>query len=235
MQPEKIHPTGEALRRDHAWVSKLSRYLEHDQDVVLEVQQHRKVCRVCDELLKAVENYPGTDRRDFLIWACGQMEARERVRSARSAVYFEDFRCGDVIESRGRTVTEADIVNFAGVSGDFVELHVNEEYARQTRFGRRIAHGALVFSMATGLLTQLNFINDTLIAYCGVDKLRWSKPVFAGDTIRVRKVVIDTHASGGASGMVTFETTVVNQSEETVSTYIDKLLLKSRGTLPVAV
>jgi acyl dehydratase len=99
--------------------------------------------------------------------------------------YYEDFTAGGVHESRGRTVTEADIVNFAGLSGDFVELHTNEEYARKSPFGRRIAHGALVFSISTGLMTQMNLINDTVLAFYGIDKLRFTGPVFIGDTVIV--------------------------------------------------
>src|ERR1035438_10853967 len=105
--------------------------------------------------------------------------------------YYEDFSTGGVLESRGRTVTEADIVNFAGLSGDFVELHTNEEFARKSPFGRRIAHGALVFSISTGLMTQMNLINDTVLAFYGIDKLRFTGPVFIGDTVRVTKRVVE--------------------------------------------
>ncbi len=65
-------------------------------------------------------------------------------------------------------------LSFAGLSGDFVELHTNEEFARKSPFGRRIAHGALVFSISTGLMTQMNVINDTVLAFYGVDKLRFT-------------------------------------------------------------
>src|SRR5690242_21421744 len=95
------------------------------------------------------------------------------------SLYFEDFPVGAEHVTRGRTITEADIVNFAGLSGDFIELHTNEEYARQTPFGRRIAHGALVFSISTGLTTQMNLVNDTVLAFYGIDKLRFTNPVFA--------------------------------------------------------
>lgn len=112
--------------------------------------------------------------------------------------YYEDFAAGSVFESRGRTVTEADIVNFAGLSGDFVELHTNEEYARQSPFGRRIAHGALIFSISTGLMTQMNLINETVLAFYGMDKLRFTAPVFIGDTVRVVKSVVEMRERRGA-------------------------------------
>jgi len=139
--------------------------------------------------------------------------------------YYEDFSVGAAFESRGRTVTEADIVNFAGLSGDFVELHTNEEFARKSPFGRRIAHGALVFSISTGLMTQMNLVNDTVLAFYGLDKLRFTAPVFIGDTVRVVKRVIELREKDAGRGVVTFETQVLNQSNEPVIVYTDKLLL----------
>lgn len=139
--------------------------------------------------------------------------------------YYEEFSIGDAFESRGRTVTEADIVNFAGVSGDFVELHTNEEFARKSPFGTRIAHGALVFSISTGLMTQMNLINDTVLAFYGMDKLRFTGPVFIGDTVRVVKRVTDVKEKDAERGVVTFETQVLNQKNEPVIVYTDKLLL----------
>jgi len=142
--------------------------------------------------------------------------------------YYEDFVLGDVHESRGRTITEADIVSFAGLSGDFVELHTNEEFARQSPFGRRIAHGALVFSISTGLMTQMNLINDTVLAFYGVDKLRFTGAVFIGDTVRVTKRVVEMKEKDASRGILAFETQVLNQKNEPVIVYTDKLLLKRK-------
>ncbi|HVN04424.1 MAG TPA: MaoC/PaaZ C-terminal domain-containing protein [Bryobacteraceae bacterium] len=142
--------------------------------------------------------------------------------------YYEDFGEGAVHESRGRTVTEADIVNFAGLSGDFVELHTNEEFARRSQFGKRIAHGALVFSISTGLMTQMNLINDTVLAFYGLDKLRFTGPVFIGDTVRVTKRVIELKEKDAQRGVVTFETQVLNQNNAPVIVYTDKLLVMRR-------
>ena len=144
-------------------------------------------------------------------------------------LYFEDFVLDSVTTSRGRTVTEADIVNFAGLSGDFVELHMNEEFAKRGPFGHRIAHGALIFSISTGLMVQMNQITDTVIAFYGLDRLRFTKPVFIGDTIHVVKKVIGRDAKPDLRGLVTFETTVLNQNDEPVLVYVDKVLLKARG------
>ena len=86
-------------------------------------------------------------------------------------MYFEDCTIGEVRTSRGRTITETDIVNFAGLSGDFVELHMNEEYARNGPFGKRIAHGALVFSISTGLMVQMTVNQDGKPVLTYIDRL----------------------------------------------------------------
>jgi len=143
-------------------------------------------------------------------------------------LYYEDFALGSTFESRGRTVTEADIVNFAGLSGDFVELHTNEEFARQSPFGRRIAHGALIFSISTGLMTQMNLFNDTVLAFYGLDKLRFTGPVFIGDTVHVSKRVVELREKDAERGVVGFETQVLNQKNEPVIVYTDKLLIKRK-------
>jgi len=145
------------------------------------------------------------------------------------SLFFEDFIVDSVSTSRSRTVTEADIVNFAGLSGDFVELHMSEAYAAKGPFGKRIAHGALVFSMSTGLSVQLNQIQDTVIAFYGVDKLRFTRPVFIGDTIHIVKKVTAKEQKGSGRGLVTFETTVLNQNGEPVIIYTDKVMLKARA------
>ena len=78
------------------------------------------------------------------------------------SLYFEDFTIGVEHVTRGRTITESDIVSFAGLSGDFVELHTNEEYARQSPYGRRIAHGLLTLSISSGLMVQMNLVGEVL-------------------------------------------------------------------------
>ena len=144
------------------------------------------------------------------------------------SLYFEDFSPGVEHTTRGRTITESDITSFAGLSGDFIELHTNEEYARQSPFGRRIAHGLLTLSISTGLMTQMNLITDTVVAFYGIDKLRFVKPVFIGDTIHVKKKVIDAFSKSETAGVVTFETSVLNQNGEPVLVYKDKLAIKRR-------
>jgi acyl dehydratase len=144
-------------------------------------------------------------------------------------MYFEDYSIDEVRTSRGRTITEADIVNFAGLSGDFVELHMNEEYARKGPFGKRIAHGALIFSISTGLMVQMTSNQEAIVAFRGVDQLRFVAPVFIGDTIHVVRKTIDKQTKDGVRGLVTFETTVLNQDGKPVVTYFDRLMIKCRA------
>ena len=77
-------------------------------------------------------------------------------------------------------------------------------------------------------MTQMNLVNDTVLAFYGIDKLRFVKPVFIGDTVYVRKKVVEAMAKGGTAGVITFETTVLNQHEEPVLVYKDKLAVKMR-------
>jgi 3-hydroxybutyryl-CoA dehydratase len=143
-------------------------------------------------------------------------------------MYFEDYRIDQVRTSRGRTITEADIVNFAGISGDFVELHVNEEYAKCGPFGRRIAHGALIFSISTGLMVQMTSDHEAIVAFRGVDQMRFLAPVFIGDTIHVSKRTIDKQSKDGIRGLVAFDTAVLNQDGKVVLAYLDRLMVKCR-------
>ena len=106
-------------------------------------------------------------------------------------LYWEEWEIGAEFVTAGRTVTEADIVHFAGISGDYNPLHINDEHCK-TQFGERIAHGPLVYSIATGQVFQLHLYDDTLIAFLGFDSLKFTKPVLIGDTIHARLTVLET-------------------------------------------
>jgi len=144
-------------------------------------------------------------------------------------LYFEDYVVDVISTSRGRTITEADIVNFAGLSGDFVELHMNEEYAKRGPFGRRIAHGALIFSISTGLMVQMTRDPQAIVAFYGVDKLRFVAPVFIGDTIHVTQRVIEKQAKNAERGVIASEITVLNQDAKPVVIYTTRLMVKTRA------
>src|SRR2546425_8368640 len=142
--------------------------------------------------------------------------------------HFEDFQIGEEATTAGRTVTETDIVNFAGITGDWNEIHTNKELAERGPFKQRIAHGALVFSIATGLSVRMGQTNDTVIAFYGLDRLRFVKPTFIGDTIWVKQKVESKSERDDASGIVTFLNEVTNQHDDVVVSYTAKVLLKRR-------
>lgn len=143
--------------------------------------------------------------------------------------YFEDFKMGEVFETSGRTITETDIVNFTTFSGDFNAIHTNEEFAKTTIFKRRVAQGAAVFSILTGLLYREGFMEGTVIAFLEVSDWKFLIPVFAGDTIYARATVEKLHKSSkGKTGIVTFFVETINQKEEIVQKGTFVLMFESR-------
>jgi|Deesub1362A_J573_1020465.scaffolds.fasta_scaffold25551_2 acyl dehydratase len=142
--------------------------------------------------------------------------------------YLEDFEVGEKIISAGRTVTEADIIIFAGISGDWSELHTNAEYMKHSIFGQRIAHGLLTLSISSGLALQMRSRKPVeILAFLGMDKVRFTAPVFIGDTIKVESEVIEVRPSQTRSntGILKFKNTVKNQRNETVATWESVLLV----------
>jgi 3-hydroxybutyryl-CoA dehydratase len=139
-------------------------------------------------------------------------------------LYFQDFKVGEVIKTRGRTITEADIVNFAAFSGDWYPLHVDAEYAAKTPFGERIAHGMLVLSAASGLMPLIDW---AIVAFYGMDRVRFVGPTKIGDTIHVEAEVIETKEKGELGGVVTFQQTVKNQRDEDLAVAIIKVFIAS--------
>ena len=144
-------------------------------------------------------------------------------------MYWEEWEIGAEFESPARTVTEADIVMFAGLSGDYNPLHVNEEYCKTTIFGTRIAHGPLVYAITAGLLFQLHLYDDTLIAFLGFENLKFTGPVKAGDTIHAKiKVLEKRETSRPDRGVMKRELRVFNQRGEVVQEAIQNFLLKRK-------
>lgn len=132
-------------------------------------------------------------------------------------IWFEEFEEGKSLTTTGRTVSEVDIVNFAGISGDYNEVHINDEYAKQTLFGKRVAHGLLVLSMATGLLVQTGLMQGTMGAFREISRWKFRLPVFIGDTIHVVMKILKTRpVPRMKGGLVVFGLDVVNQEEEVV-------------------
>ena len=136
--------------------------------------------------------------------------------------YFNTLHVGDRQFTRGRTITEADLVNFAGLTGDYYALHTDAEYARTTRFGERIAHGMLVLSYTLGLF---DLRSEAIIAFYGMDQLRFVRPVKIGDTIRADLAVIALDSRDDTTGLMTARLEVKNQVEEVVVAGLLKMLL----------
>jgi 3-hydroxybutyryl-CoA dehydratase len=130
-------------------------------------------------------------------------------------MYYEEFAPGQTIITAGRTITESDIVGFAGLSGDYTEIHTNAEYGKSTPFGQRVAHGLLGLSIASGLAVQTGVLEGTVIAFREVDEWKFIKPILIGDTIHVKMEVKQTkeiRRIGG--GSVVIELEVINQRDE---------------------
>ena len=144
-----------------------------------------------------------------------------------TGLYWEEWKIGAEFVTSARTITEADIINFAGISGDYNPLHIDEEFCRNTQFGTRIAHGPLVYSIATGLIFQLHLYDDTLIAFLGFDSLKFTKPVKIGDTIHARVEVIEKRESSKPDrGIMKRLLQVLNQKNELVQEGVQAFLLK---------
>jgi oxepin-CoA hydrolase/3-oxo-5,6-dehydrosuberyl-CoA semialdehyde dehydrogenase len=137
--------------------------------------------------------------------------------------YFEELNTGDSLLTHRRTVSEADIVNFGGVSGDYFYMHFDEIAAKDTQFGKRIAHGYFVLSAAAGLFVSP--APGPVLANYGLDNLRFVAPVAIGDTIRARltcKRKVDrnrTDDKGVGQGVVAWDVQVTNQHDELVASY----------------
>lgn len=144
--------------------------------------------------------------------------------------YFEEFELGEVIETAARTVTETDIVIFAGLSGDYNPLHTNEEWAKKTAMGGRIAHGILVASIASGLRMQSRMTEGTAIALLEI-KESFTNPTKAGDTIYCKMTIKEMKPSKSKPdrGIVKYDCDVINQRDEIVVHQEITVLLRCRG------
>ena len=127
-------------------------------------------------------------------------------------LYFEDFEVGMTLSTPARTITSADIVNFACLTGDFNEVHTNYEYAKTTPFGEVIAHGPMVYGIAGGLQYASGINDGTLLALLGIDKWRLFAPVVHGDTIHMEQTVLATRKSRTPGrGIVTLKREIKKQ------------------------
>ena len=145
-------------------------------------------------------------------------------------MFWEEWEIGAEFQTASRTITEADVVNFAGISGDYNPLHIDEEFCKKTQFGTRIAHGPLVYSIAAGLIFQLHLYDDTLIAFLGFDSLKFTLPVKIGDTVRVRVEVLEKRETSKPDrGVMKRLLQVLNQRDEVVQEGVQAFLLKKKS------
>ena len=125
-------------------------------------------------------------------------------------LHFEDLHVGDQWRSLGRTVTETDVVNFACLTGDFNPLHVDHEFARETPFGKPIAHGLLGLSLVGGLASQQPCVQT--VAFLRIDSWEFRRPIYLGDTVYAETEVIAKKTNGRRTGTVTWRRTLVNRA-----------------------
>ncbi|MDF1500642.1 MAG: MaoC/PaaZ C-terminal domain-containing protein [Anaerolineales bacterium] len=144
-------------------------------------------------------------------------------------LYFEEFEVGQRVYSPGRTVTEADVLAFAGLSGDFNTIHTDAEFAQGTPFGERVAHGLLGLSIASGLAVRTGVMEGTVIAFREITDWKFSLPVYFGDTIHIVIEVVEKKALprlGGGSLLLAVD--VQNQENKTVMRGSWNVLVKSK-------
>ncbi len=143
-------------------------------------------------------------------------------------LYFEEFEPGVTLRTRGRTITESDLVQFAALTGDFNPMHTDAEYCKTSFMGQRVAHGMLTASYAVGQAYQLGILERTVLGFRGFE-MKFSAPVYIGDTIHAELKVTETKAAkrlGG--GLVTLEMRVIKQDGKIAQKGSMTLLMMSR-------
>lgn len=142
--------------------------------------------------------------------------------------YYDDFQLGEKIVTKGRTITEADIVLFAAFSGDWHQLHTNAEFAKKGPFGERIAHGFLILCVASGLMPLEDI---AVVAFYGMNQVRFLGPTRIGDTVHIEMDVTEMKEKGTKNGVVAFKSSIMNQKEEAVAVMDMQLMLSRKGSV----
>jgi len=175
----------------------------------------------------AIQGSPTTLTRVSNEWIKGAQQKPDRVHPFRK--YYDELQIGETLNTGTRTVTEADIAEFADISGDRFYAHMDDAAAKESIFGARVAHGYFVISAAAGLFVDP--APGPVIANYGLENLRFVKPVYIGDTIKVRltckqKTAKDTPEGGVPQGVIAWDVEVTNQNAEPVAVYTILTLVK---------
>jgi oxepin-CoA hydrolase/3-oxo-5,6-dehydrosuberyl-CoA semialdehyde dehydrogenase len=183
----------------------------------------------------AIQASPTTIASITSEWVTGAAQPQDSIHPFRK--HFEELRVGETLTTERRTVTEADVVNFATLSGDHFYAHQDDSVAKESIFGRRVAHGYVGLSAAAGLFVDP--APGPVLANYGLENLRFTKPVYPGDTIQVKltcksKTARETPPEGIPQGVVAWDVNVTNQENEVVATYTILTLVKRLGPGPGA-
>ena len=142
---------------------------------------------------------------------------------------YPDLVVGDVKTSRGRTLTETDVVNFCMLAGNWLEIHSNTEFAKNALYGQRLVQGSLVFSIVNALIP---FDSTVVEAFYGIDKLRFLKPSFIGDTVWARSEITALKPKENGAGVATMELKGMNQRTEVILRCDFHLLIRAKRLIP---
>jgi acyl dehydratase len=142
--------------------------------------------------------------------------------------YLDQFVLGESHVTPGRTITETDVVMFAALTGDYNEIHMSEEYVKNSNFGKRIAHGLLLLSISHGLLSRLDMIDGTGIGFAEIENWKFKGPVFFNDTIRVKVTVTEIKNSRTKPdrGILKLFLQIINQNDQVVQEGTKVLMMK---------
>jgi len=143
--------------------------------------------------------------------------------------FLEDLTAGDTFTSAARTLTEADVVGFAGISGDFNPIHTDVEFARETPYGQRVVYGLLGISILTGLLDRTGLFSGSAIAMLGINEWKFTAPIFIGDTVHFRLTITDVRRTSKPDrGVVGRFFELINQDGVVVQQGNIDLMIRSR-------
>ena len=154
------------------------------------------------------------------------------ITPASKALFFEEFEPGLSFISPARTITEADVVSFAALTGDWTRIHTDAVYAASHQLGQRVAHGLLGLSVAVALALRLGFLEESVLAFREVSDWKFSQPIYLGDTIHVSARVVESKRVPRLDGgLVTLEVEIINQKEQVTQHGKWSFLVKSKGSV----